>query len=96
MTNKEKANFEIFEQIASITGEDDAFKICQMFAGEQILFPKSIIRLKRNYDIRKEYRAGKTYRELSIKYNLTTRQIRIICNPSKLDLPGQLDLFEAL
>ena len=96
MTNKESESFEIFEQIASIVGEEGAFKVCEMFAGEQILFPKAILRLKRNYDIRKEFKAGASYRDLSIKYDLTTRQIRSICTPSNTDTDGQLDLFASL
>jgi len=96
MNSKDENSFEIFEQIATVAGEEKAFEICSIFAGEQILFPKAILRLKRNYDIRKEFRQGASYRDLSIRYDLTTRQIRTICDPSDKSLEGQLDLFESL
>ncbi len=93
---RDENSYEIFEQIASIVGEDDAFSICEMFAGEQILFPKAILRMKRNYEIRKEFKKGSSYRALSLKYDLTTRQVRTICHPEKGYSEIQMDLFEAL
>ncbi len=98
MTEREADSFEIFETLASIAGEEAAWEICTRFAGESVTFPKTILRLKRNYDIRQEFKDGKSYRELSIKYALTTRQIRgIVHHPSTQETNArQLSLFEAL
>lgn len=96
MTHREEESFGVFEQLTSVVGEDDAFEICRMFAGEQIVFPKTILKMKRNYDIRKEFKNGASYRDLGIRYFLTTRQIRIICHPNKKDDDDQMELFDAL
>jgi len=69
---------EAFEQLESLIGYDEALKIAEVFAGTAIYIPKNIITFKNYHDIRKEYKAGATYRALSVKYGYTETHIRNI------------------
>lgn len=77
--------FEQIEQIIAAVGKDAAMKLCQLFAGENVYFPKNALVYHKYEKIREEFAAGASYRELSRRYNLTTRQIRKITAPEHLD-----------
>ena len=77
--------FEQIEQIIAAVGKDAAMKLCQMFAGENVYFPKNALVYLKYEKIREEFAAGASYRALSLKYDLTTRQIRKITAPEHLD-----------
>lgn len=63
---------------AELIGFPLAKKLCKMFTGEIITFPKGLQKLSRDEQIHIEFERGKTYRDLSLKYGLTTRHIRHI------------------
>jgi len=69
---------ETFEQLESLIGFDTALKIAEVFAGTTIYIPKNIITFKNYHAIRKEYKAGSSYRALSVKYGYTETHIRNI------------------
>ena len=86
---------EQIEQIVELVGEENAIKICREFAGESVYFPKNVLIYLEHEEIRKEYKNGASYRELSIKYGRTTRQIREIIHSYRTAGPeeGQHSLF---
>ncbi len=87
-------DIEKIQIIIDTIGFDNTIKLCKVFAGEQVYIPKSISISIMHDEIKKEFAAGKTYRALAIKYNLTTRQIRIITHPKNSnDELNQLLLF---
>jgi len=67
-----------FELIEDMIGTENAFKIAEAFAGSNIYIPKKILIRKNHHNIRKKYKAGSTYHELSVKYGYTTTHIRNI------------------
>jgi len=69
---------ETFETLISLIGEESAWKVCEFLQGEQITFPKSILRFRRNREIREKFKNGSSYLELGREYGLTSRQIRHI------------------
>ncbi len=69
---------EKLEQIAALIGQENAVRLCREFAGETVYFPKNVLIYLEHEEIRKEYKEGASYRDLSIKYGRTTRQIREI------------------
>ncbi len=101
--------YEVFEQVAAVSteeienaggeiepvslGKKIAWSLCCTFAGEQITFPKTLLRAKRDIDIKKEFAEGASYRDLSRKYDLTTRQIRFICHEAEEPAAEQFELF---
>lgn len=76
---------EQMEQIVELVGEDATLRLCRVFAGETVYFPKTVLVHLEHEEIRKEYSGGASYRELSIKYGRTTRQIRDIIHNYKPD-----------
>ena len=76
-----KREFEQIQMIVDKLGLEASIELCKMFAGEQVYFPKSVLTYLDHEVIRKEFAEGKSYKELSIKYDLTTRQIREITAP---------------
>ena len=80
-----KREFEQIQMMIDSIGFESTIKVCQMFAGEQVYFPKTVITYLNYEGIKKEFSEGKSYRELSIKYGLTTRQIREITAPKNKD-----------
>lgn len=87
-------DIEKIQLLIDAIGFENTIKLCKVFAGEQLYIPKSISISIMHDEIKKEYREGKTYRELAIKYNLTTRQIRVITHPKNSDEElNQLFLF---
>ena len=72
-----------FEQLEELIGTEAAWKIAQVYAGSTIYIPKSILTNKNYYDIRKAYKNGSSYRELSLKYGYTESHIRNIIHQKK-------------
>jgi Mor family transcriptional regulator len=70
-----------FDQLEDLIGSDAAGKVSRVFAGESIYIPKRIAIAERHEAIRREYHAGASYRELSVKYGYTQKHIRRIVNP---------------
>lgn len=87
--------------IAETLGLDAAKKIIELCGGDSFYVPKaeSVIRYVRDRRIYKEFKAGKRYRELARKYDLTTRHVRVIIKAQKDSDPNarpriqQKDLF---
>jgi Mor family transcriptional regulator len=77
------ANSEDFEQLEDLIGSEAAWKIAEVFAGSTIYIPKSILTNKNYYDIRRKYKEGKTYRELSIEFGYSETHIRNIIHQKK-------------
>lgn len=71
---------ETFKEIVSDIGIENVIKLCRRANGDEIYFPQaeSILRKTRNRVIKQEYRAGMTYKELSLKYDITLKQIQKI------------------
>ncbi|MDR3019882.1 MAG: hypothetical protein LBU66_03145 [Treponema sp.] len=67
-----------FEQLEGLIGTEAAYKIAEAFAGTTIYIPKHILTIKNYNLIRKKFKAGSTYRELSIEFNYTETHIRNI------------------
>jgi hypothetical protein len=67
-----------FEQLEELIGTEAAWKIAEVFAGSTIYIPKSVLTNKNYFDIRKKYKAGSSYRELSIEFGYTETHIRNI------------------
>jgi len=74
---------EDFELIEELIGTESTMKIAKAFAGSTIYVPKNISKNKTYCDIRRKYRAGATYRELSGEYNYTETHIRNIIHRGK-------------
>ncbi len=75
--------YSLVQQIVALIGEANAEKLCRAFGGESVYFPKSIVVHFDHEAIRKDFAAGLNYRELSIKYGRTSRQIRDIVHCPK-------------
>lgn len=74
---------ETFREIVSDIGIENVIKICRRANGDEIYFPQaeSILRKTRDRIIKQEYRAGMTYKEISLKYDITSKQVqRILLN----------------
>ncbi len=87
----------LMQQMIELLGEEAAYKLARHFAGEAVYFPKSLLIYLDHEKIRADFRRGASYRELSIKYGRTTRQIRDILhapryNPAPLK-QSQQELF---
>jgi Mor family transcriptional regulator len=74
-----------FEQIEDLIGADAAWKIAEVFAGSTIYIPKSILINKNYFDIRRKYKKGSTYRELSIEFGYSETHIRNIIHKNKAE-----------
>jgi len=72
-----------FEQLADLIGTEAAWKIAEVFAGSTIYIPKSILTNKNYFDIRRKYKAGSSYRELSVEFGYTETHIRNIIHRKK-------------
>lgn len=72
---------------------ENLYKALKIVGGATTYIPKSesLIRPVRNRHIRKEFN-GYNYLELSKKYGVTDRVIRMVCGPGFLE--GQINLFE--
>jgi hypothetical protein len=72
-----------FEQLVDLIGSEMAWKIAEVFAGSTIYIPKSIFTNKNYFDIRKKYKTGSTYRELSVEFGYTETHIRNIIHQKR-------------
>ena len=70
---------EEFMDFASVVGYEMFFRICEVYGGHQIYFPKkdSLVRKARDREIRERFNGG-NYGELSKYFGLTINQIRNI------------------
>lgn len=82
-----------WRQVAEEIGVENLYKALKIVGGATTYIPKSesLIRPVRNRHIRKEFN-GYNYLELSKKYGVTDRLIRMVCGPGFLE--GQINLFE--
>lgn len=86
------------QELVDIVGLAAVKKLLTVFGGESIYFPKpeSVIRAGRDRRIYKEFN-GFNLRALAVKYNLTTRQIRVIIKEQRQKHPKsnikEMDLF---
>lgn len=74
-----------FGQLEDLIGPEAAQKVAEVFAGTNIYIPKNIITSQNYRAIRKEYKAGASYRELGIKYGYTETHIRNIIHRKKAE-----------
>lgn len=71
---------DIYEEIATVAGEEITIAIYQLFKGQQILFPQRLYKKEYVYAyIRANYN-GKNIRELSQKFGYSDRRVRQILN----------------
>jgi hypothetical protein len=82
-TNPAFESSDDFEQLEELIGSEKAHKIVEVFAGSNIYIPKSILTTKAYQSIRSEYKAGSSYRDLSIKYGYSETHIRNIIHKKK-------------
>lgn len=71
-----------FACMAEIVGLDNAIEIAKQFGGATIYIPTyaSATRYNRNERIKKDYRSGKTYSQISKRFGLSEMAVRkIIC-----------------
>jgi len=70
---------ELLRQIVNSLGIETALKVLEILAGEKVYFPKldSVLNSIRDMMIKQEFE-GSNYKELALKYNLSTRKIREI------------------
>ena len=81
-TNTKMENLtEVYKEIAEKTDIDTAHKIYCAFAGVQVCFPKKFYTLEYvKSQIRTQYAAGVSIKELTRRYNYSERWIRKILN----------------
>ncbi len=72
-----------FELLKELLGTETALRVAESFAGTALYIPKSVITAERHRMIRKEFREGATYRELSIRYGYSDTHIRAICRTKR-------------
>jgi len=65
-----------FELLADAIGLDAAWKVAEVFAGSSIYIPKNIFTRKTYHEIRKKFKDGAGYRELSAEFGYTESHIR--------------------
>ena len=86
-------------EMAEAIGVEATKKLLEIFGGESIYFPKpqSVIRSCRDRRIYQEFN-GFNFRELANRYELTTRQIRVIVHEQREKKPKtsskQIELFK--
>lgn len=84
MNNLNEKSLEIlpesYQYIAELIGLKKAVLILEHFGGSTIYIPKidSYNRHTRNMKIVDDYKSGKTYSQIAVKYNLTSVRIRSI------------------
>ena len=72
-----------YELLESIAGPEMALKIAKEFSGSTIYIPKNIITFRIYKKIKQRYKAGASYRELSLEYGYTETHIRNIIHRKK-------------
>jgi Mor family transcriptional regulator len=74
---------EDYETIQELIGAEGARKLAKAFGGSNIYIPKNVIADEAQAEIRKAYKEGKSYRELSVKYGYSVAHIRYIIHRKK-------------
>jgi Mor family transcriptional regulator len=69
---------EVFEELRELLGNEQAEKVADYFSGSLVYFSKNIAVARKHREIRKEFREGAVYRDLSAKYGYTETHIRRI------------------
>jgi Mor family transcriptional regulator len=69
---------EVFEELRELLGNEQAEKVADYFSGSLVYFSKNIAVARKYREIRKAFREGANYRELSAKYRYTETHIRNI------------------
>jgi hypothetical protein len=69
---------EVFGELRELLGNEQAEKVADYFSGSLVYFSKNIAIARKYQEIRKAFREGATYRDLSIGYGYTETHIRNI------------------
>jgi len=69
---------DVYEELKDIIGPEAAKRLVEYYAGTNIYYPKRIVKKLRNQQIRKEFKDGASYLELTARYGLSEQQIRNI------------------
>ena len=74
----------VYRDIAELMGMDVANQFYNHFKGQQITFPSRFHDINfLHHSIQNEYARGSSIKELSVKYDYTERNIRIIVNEGR-------------
>lgn len=81
-------------EIAKVIGIPNTIRLAGIIGGTTLYFPKkdSLIMEARDRRIKKEFRAGRGYKELAIQYDLAETHIRRIIHEDDLER-NQITLF---
>jgi Mor family transcriptional regulator len=71
---------DIYYEIATVVGIDNAIKLHNVFNGQQIIFPKKLYRKEYVYNYIRDHYNGRNVRELSQLFGYSDRRIRQIIN----------------
>jgi hypothetical protein len=69
---------EVFGELRDLLGNEQAEKVADYFSGSLVYFSKNVVIARKYQEIRKAFREGATYRDLSTKYGYTETHIRNI------------------
>jgi Mor family transcriptional regulator len=69
---------EVFGELRDLLGNEQAEKVADYFSGSLVYFSKNVVVARKYREIRKAFRGGATYRDLSTKYGYTETHIRNI------------------
>ena len=69
---------DVYEELKDIIGPEAAKRLVEYYAGTRVYYPKRNLKILRNHQIRKEFKDGASYLELTSRYGLSDRQIRNI------------------
>lgn len=78
-----KSGNEDFDLLKELLGNEEAYKVAKAFGGARVYFPKNVVTTEVHRRIRKEFKAGATYRALSIRYGYSESHIRNIVHKNK-------------
>ena len=74
---------DVYEELKTIIGSEAAKRLIEYYSGTTVYYPKRLIKKLRNQQIRKEFKDGAKYGELTLKYGLSEQQIRNITKEKK-------------
>lgn len=74
---------EDYEMIRELIGAESAHKLAEAFGGLNVYIPKNVIADETQTEIKKAYKEGKSYRELSVKYGYSIAHIHNIIHQRK-------------
>lgn len=75
---------QIYQEFYESVGKEATLKIYQTYSGNQISFPKRLLKPQYEYEqIMEEYRSGLTITDLAIRHQYSERTIYRIVNRSK-------------